>query len=578
MISGQSGKDKGSLNGLKGGSIVFKVRIRHTRRFQEIINAFLKNGFSHFLFRLGLTERDMKKGNEDEDWSTKDQDVGKRLRYTLQELGPTFVKLGQIASSRRDLVPAEIIHELEKLQEHVQAVPFSTIRMIVEAELGDTLDNLFDSFNEEPLAAASIGQVHVAKLPSGEEVAVKVQRPNIKQTVETDLEILYEIARFLEENTVWAKTYHIKEIIKEFSESLRDELDYKVEGRSADRVAKQFKEQPSIQIPKIHWDFSTAKILTMELVTGIRVNDIKQLDDGGYDRKLIAERVVDALFFQVLEKGFFHGDPHPGNVYILPDNRICFLDFGMMGRINDRLKFHFASLIINLQQGDTKGMLKVFSDMDLLNEDTNKSDFQQDLDDLIEAYYEVSLYDVSLGGIINELFEVAFRHKIQIPTEITILGKAILTLESTVSLLDPAFSVMKAVEPFGKKLILERYHPRTVLLNSWRDVVENAEILLHLPKDIKKITSTVGKGKLRLDINVQQLQAILGRLDRISNRLSFSIILLAFSILMVGLIIGSAIAGQTNLLWSFPIIEAGSIIATLMFVFLIFSIFRSGRM
>jgi ubiquinone biosynthesis protein len=578
MISGQSGKDKGSLNGLKGGSIVFKKRIRHTRRFQEIINAFLKNGFSHFLFRLGLTERDMKKGNEDEDWSTKDQDVGKRLRYTLQELGPTFVKLGQIASSRRDLVPAEIIHELEKLQEHVQAVPFSTIRMIVEAELGDTLDNLFDSFNEEPLAAASIGQVHVAKLPSGEEVAVKVQRPNIKQTVETDLEILYEIARFLEENTVWAKTYHIKEIIKEFSESLRDELDYKVEGRSADRVAKQFKEQPSIQIPKIHWDFSTAKILTMELVTGIRVNDIKQLDDGGYDRKLIAERVVDALFFQVLEKGFFHGDPHPGNVYILPDNRICFLDFGMMGRINDRLKFHFASLIINLQQGDTKGMMKVFSDMDLLNEDTNKSDFQQDLDDLIEAYYEVSLYDVSLGGIINELFEVAFRHKIQIPTEITILGKAILTLESTVSLLDPAFSVMKAVEPFGKKLILERYHPRTVLLNSWRDVVENAEILLHLPKDIKKITSTVGKGKLRLDINVQQLQAILGRLDRISNRLSFSIILLAFSILMVGLIIGSAIAGQTNLLWSFPIIEAGSIIATLMFVFLIFSIFRSGRM
>jgi ubiquinone biosynthesis protein len=578
MFSGQSGKDKGSLNGLKGGSIVFKKRIRHTRRFQEIINAFLKNGFSHFLFRLGLTERDMKKGNEDEDWSTKDQDVGKRLRYTLQELGPTFVKLGQIASSRRDLVPAEIIHELEKLQEHVQAVPFSTIRMIVEAELGDTLDNLFDSFNEEPLAAASIGQVHVAQLPSGEEVAVKVQRPNIKQTVETDLEILYEIARFLEENTVWAKTYHIKEIIKEFSESLRDELDYKVEGRSADRVAKQFKEQPSIQIPKIHWDFSTAKILTMELVTGIRVNDIKQLDDGGYDRKLIAERVVDALFFQVLEKGFFHGDPHPGNVYILPDNRICLLDFGMMGRINDRLKFHFASLIINLQQGDTKGMMKVFSDMDLLNEDTNKSDFQQDLDDLIEAYYEVSLYDVSLGGIINELFEVAFRHKIQIPTEITILGKSILTLESTVSLLDPDFSVMKAVEPFGKKLILERYHPRTVLLNSWRDVVENAEILLHLPKDIKKITSTVGKGKLRLDINVQQLQTILGRLDRISNRLSFSIILLAFSILMVGLIIGSAIAGQTNLLWSFPIIEAGSIIATLMFLFLIFSIFRSGRM
>ncbi|WP_210468824.1 AarF/ABC1/UbiB kinase family protein [Sporosarcina sp. 6E9] len=557
---------------------MFKKRIRHTRRFQEIINAFLKNGFSHFLFRLGLTERDLKKTNENEDWNIKGQHVGKRLRYTLQELGPTFVKLGQIASSRRDLVPAEIIHELEKLQEHVHAVPFSTIRMIVEAELGGTLENLFDSFDEAPLAAASIGQVHVARLPTGEEVAVKVQRPNIKQTIETDLEILYEIAKFLEENSVWAKTYHIKEIIQEFSKSLRDELDYKVEGRSANRIAKQFKEQPNIQIPNIYIDFSTTKILTMELVQGIRLNDIKQLDDGGYDRKLIAERVVDAMFFQVLEKGFFHGDPHPGNIYILPDNRICFLDFGMMGRINDQLKFHFASLIINLKQGDTNGMMKVFSDMGLLNEDTNKADFQRDLDDLIEVYYEVSLDEISLGGIMSELFEVAFQHKIQIPTEITILGKAILTLESTVSLLDPTFSVMKAVEPFGRKLMLERYHPKTILQNSWKDLVENAEILLHLPKDIKKITSTVGKGKLRLDINVQQIQTILGRLDRISNRLSFSIILLAFSILMVGLIIGSAIAGQTNLLWSFPIIEAGSIIATLMFVFLLFSIFRSGRM
>ena len=557
---------------------MFKKRIRHTRRFQEIINSFIKNGLSHFLFRLGLTNRHVKNGMVEDGWNTNGQDVGKRLRHALQELGPTFVKLGQIASSRRDLVPAEIILELEKLQEHVQAVPFTTIRTIVELELGDTLENRFLSFAEEPLASASIGQVHIAQLPNGEEVAVKVQRPNIKKSVETDLEILYEIGRFLEENTVWAKTYQIKEMIREFSESLRDELDYSVEGRNAERIAKQFKEQPTIRIPKIHWNFSTKKILTMELVRGIRINDIERLDAAGYNRKIIAERVVDAMFFQVLEKGYFHGDPHPGNVYILPDNHVCFLDFGMMGRINDELKFHFVSLIINLQQGDTKGMIKTFSEMGLLNEGTNTGDLQRDLEDLIASYYDKTLYEVSLGIIINELFEVAFRHKIQIPTDITILSKAILILESTVSLLDPTFSVMKAVEPFGKRLIRERYHPRNILQNSWRDVVENIEILTHLPKDIKKITSTVQKGKLRLDINVQQLQVILGRLDRISNRLSFSIILLAFSILMVGLIIGASISGQTKLLWSFPIIEAGSIIATLMVIFLIYSIFRSGRM
>ena len=557
---------------------MFKKRLRHTRRFQEIINAFIKNGFSHFLFRLGLTERHVKNGKVEEGWNTKGQDVGKRLRYALQELGPTFVKLGQIASSRRDLVPAEIILELEKLQEHVRAVPFTTIRTIVESELGDTLENTFLSFMEEPLASASIGQVHIAQLPNGEEVAVKVQRPNIKQSVETDLEILYELARFLEDNIVWAKAYQVKEIIREFSESLRDELDYSIEGKNAERIAKQFKEQPTIRIPKIHWDFSTKKILTMEMIHGIRVNDLVKLDEEGYDRPLIAERVVDSMLFQVLEKGFFHGDPHPGNVYILPDNQVCFLDFGMMGRINDGLKFHFASLIMNLQQGDTKGMMKVFSDMDLLNEVTNTAEFQRDLENLIDAYYDVSLYEVSLGGIINEVFEVAFYHKIQIPMEISILGKAIFTLESTVSLLDPTFSIMKAVEPFGKKLIRERYHPMNILQSSWKDVVENIEILTHLPKDLKAIVSTVQKGKLRLDINVHQVQVILGRLDRISNRLSFSIILLAFSILMVGLIIGASISGQTNLLWSFPIIEAGSIIATLMVAFLIFSIIRSGRM
>lgn len=539
------------------------------------MNVFLRNGFSHFLCRLGLTDRGSSNDSGNE---MNMQDAGVKLRHALQELGPTFIKLGQIASSRRDLVPEEIAMELEMLQDHVASVPFSRIREIVEVELEAPLENIFTSFDENPLATASIGQVHIAHLPSGEKVAVKVQRPDIRPNVETDLAILSDLARFLEDNTDWAKTYHLHEMIIEFSRSLKDELDYRVEGRNCERIAKQFVGDPCIHIPEVHWDFSTDKVLTMDMVGGVKVNDFEKLDAGGYDRKLIARRIVDSMFHQILDEGFFHGDPHPGNIYILPENVISYLDFGMVGRLDNELKYHFASLLIHLREGNTEDMIETFSAMGILSDNTDMRAFTRDVDDLQTKYYDVSLHEVSLGAIFLELFQVAYRHHIIIPSEISILGKAILTLEGLIAKLDPELSIMEAVEPFGKKLMWERYNPKNLLENSWKDFVENIEILTNLPKDLKAIATTIRKGKLQLDINVQQIQVFLRRLDRISNRLSFSIILLSFSILMVGLIIGSAIAGQTNMLWQFPIIEAGSIIATLMFLFLIYTIIRSGRM
>lgn len=539
------------------------------------MNVFLRNGFSHFLFRLGLTDRGSSNDSGNE---MNMKDAGVKLRHALQELGPTFIKLGQIASSRRDLVPEEIAIELEKLQDHVTSVPFDKIREIVEFELEAPLENIFSRFDENPLATASIGQVHVAYLPSGEKLAVKVQRPDIRPNVETDLAILSDLARFLEDNTDWAKTYHLHEMIIEFSRSLQDELDYRVEGRNCERIGKQFEEDPSIHIPKVHWDLSTDKVLTMDMVRGVKVNDLKKLDAGGYDRKLIARRIVDSMFHQILDEGFFHGDPHPGNIYILPQNVVSYLDFGMVGRLDNELKYHFASLLIHLREGNTEDMIDTFSAMGILSDDTDMRAFTRDVDDLQTRYYDVALNEVSLGAIFIELFQVAYRHHIIIPSEISILGKAILTLEGLIAKLDPELSIMKAVEPFGRKLMRDRYHPKHLIENSWKDFVDNIEILTNLPKDLKAIATTIRKGKLQLDINVQQVQVFLRRLDRISNRLSFSIILLSFSILMVGLIIGSAIAGQTNMLWQFPIIEAGSIIATLMFLFLIYTIIRSGRM
>lgn len=555
---------------------MLRRRIKHTQRFQEVMNAFLKNGFSHILFRIGLTERPSRR-NQETDGSNM-TNIGIKLRETLQELGPTFIKLGQIASSRRDLIPKEITVELEKLQDDVKSISFQEIRNNIESELQNSIENLFHHIEEKPLATASIGQVHVAYLHSGEEVAIKIQRPDIERTIEVDLEILHDLTSFLEERFAWAKNYRLHEMIEEFTYSLRNELNYRIEGQHAERIAAQFSEDETIHIPKIYWDFSTKKILTMEMVRGIKVNQIKELKEKGYDGKLIAERITNSMFVQILEHGFFHGDPHPGNVFVLPNNVVSYLDFGMVGRINEQMMYHFASLIIYLQRGNTNGMIRTFNSMGLIDGTTDRDGLYHELDSLLFKYYNVPLKDISLGSVITEIFTIAYKNNVQIPKNITMLGKVILTMEEIIANLDPHFNIMKAVEPFGEKLMKDRFHPKNIAKQSWETFVENAEILTELPKDLKDITSTLKKGKLRFDINVTDLQPFLKRLDRISNRLSFSIILLSFSILMVGLIVGASISGQTNLLWRIPVIEIGSVVATLMFLFMIFTIIRSGRM
>lgn len=550
------------------------MKIRHTKRFKEIIHAFLRNGLSRYLFRLGLISRNASKRDSTE---MDMQGIGEKLRQTLQELGPTFIKLGQIASSRRDLVPPMIAFELEKLLDHVTPVPFEQIREIVQFELDGPLEEFFSEFSEEPLATASIGQVHVARLHSGKQVAVKVQRPDIRPTLETDLDILSDLAKFLEEKADWARTYRLQEMFVEFSRSLHNELDYRVEGRNSERIAKQFENHPTVVIPKVFWNFSTDKVLTLDKIEGIKANDLDKLDEGGYDRKLVARRIFDSMLHQILDEGFFHGDPHPGNIFILPDNVISFLDFGMAGKLDNKLKEQFAPLILHMRNRNTEGMVDLFYDMGFISEETDFRAFTRDLDDLQNKYYDVSLDEISLGTIFLELFQFSYRHNISIPTEIAVLGKSILTLEGVISKLDPSLNMMKAVEPFGKKLLLKRFNPKKIIENSWVEIVRNVGLLSRLPKELKAITTTIRKGKIHLDVNSQQLKMVLSKLDQISNRLSFSIMLFSLSILLAGLFIGSAIVGRESFLWQYPTIEALFVIFLLMFLYLIHTLGRSGR-
>ncbi|MCU4927193.1 ABC1 kinase family protein [Bacillus cereus] len=541
--------------------------------------AFSRNGFGLIVKELGLQDllSLSKRFNTVEQPEIHLKTKAERIRLFLEELGPTFIKMGQIASTRPDLIPDDIIHELEKLQDKVASFSYQEVKQIIEEELDCTIGDIFEEIEEKPLAAASIGQVHYGLLKSGERVAIKIQRPNIKTIIKTDLEILQHLAELAELRLEWAARYQIRNIIEEFSKSLQAELNYTIEGQNAEKVAHQFQYHPDICVPKVYWDYTSSKVLTMEYMEGIKLNEFKKLDDQGLNRKVLAERVVQAILHQILIEGFFHGDPHPGNILLLPGEVIAFMDFGMVGSLSPELKQHLASLVISMMRQNTRGVIKAITGMGLVPDDVNMKQLTTDVDYLKQNYYDVPLSQVSLGKALHELFNIAYKHHIQIPSDITLLGKTLLTIEGVVEKLDPALSILKVAEPFGRQLLKERYHPKKVAEDVLDYVIENGEILIQLPKQLKELTSVMQKGKMRIAITIPELNLFLTKLDRISNRLSFSIVLLSFSIIMMGLIIGSALSRKSTLLWNLPAIEIGFGAAILMFLWLLYSIFKSGK-
>lgn len=553
-------------------------RIRHISRYRDIAITLIRNGFGMVVEETGIAQfLSLPQRLFFEKKEKASKSVGERIRIVLEELGPTFVKLGQIASTRPDLIPEEIIRELEKLQDHVPPFSFQEVREIVQNELGEEIENIFLHFEDVPLAAASIGQVHRATLRNGEQVAVKIQRPNITTVIETDLEILQDLATLAEQRSELAAKYQIRDMMDEFSKSLREELDYTNEARNAEKIANQFKDDSTIYVPKVFWEYTTKKVLTMEYVEGVKFNEIDQLKKNGYNLKNLAERLAKGIFQQIFIGGFFHGDPHPGNVLVLPGEIIAFLDFGMAGRLTPDMRYHFSSLIISLMRQSTDGVIHSISAMGLIPDDVNMKQLRADVERMREKYYDVPLSQIRLGEAVNDLFRLAFQHSIRIPADLSLLGKTLLTVEGVVENLDPEFSILDIAEPFGRRLLKERYHPKNVAETVWKQVSDYGELILDFPKHMKEFASLAKRGRLRMEVGIPELDLFLKKLDQISNRLSFSIVLLSFSIIMVGIIIGSSMNRQSTLLWKFPAIEMGFVVATLMFFWLLYSIFKSGR-
>jgi ubiquinone biosynthesis protein len=559
---------------------VIRKRIRHLQRYREIVNAFIRHGFGFTIKELGLSEllsfpkRFFPEGTK----GSFNKSTGERIRLFLEELGPTFVKIGQVASTRYDVLPADIISELENLQDQAPPFSYETVQKIIEDELGHPIAELFKEFNGVPLAAASIGQVHYAVLKTGEPVAIKIQRPNMKGTIETDLEILQDLAMLAEQRLDWAAHYQIRDIVDELAKSLLEELDYSIEGRNSEKIAIQFKNDSGIVIPKVFWEYTTKKVLTMEYVEGIKLNEAEKLKEAGNNPKELAKNVVNSILKQILVEGYFHGDPHPGNVLALPGDDIVFLDFGMVGRLSSEMKNNLASLVIALMRKKTDDVVKSIMHMGIVPEDIDVMSLRADVDRLYEKYYDVALSTTSLAQVIGDLFAVAYQHHIRIPSDLTLLGKTLLTMEGMVVKLDPEISILKVAEPFGKRLLMERYDPKNVAGNVWDQLVEMGGFVNDLPKTLNEISVLLKKGKVKQEISFPDNDKILTKLNQISNRIAFSISLLSFSIVFMGLIIGSSLSGKTStFLLKIPTVEIGFGVTVFMFLFLIYSIFKSGK-
>lgn len=554
-------------------------RMRHIKRYQDVAKILTRHGFGFFveeaglLHKLSLPKRILRKKQ-----GLNSLEMGERIRQAIEELGPTFIKLGQMASTRADLIPEKVLRELAKLQDNVPAVPFAQVAEMIEEELGAPLTEVFAWFDQKAIAAASIGQVYRARLHTGELVAVKVQRPQIRETIETDLEILLDLASLAEKHLKQADNLQIQDVIEEFAKSLRNELDYSMEARNAERIAKQFQDDPLIHLPVMYGEYSTKTVLTMEFVEGVKLNQIEELEKMGCDRKAVAEQLVQALFHQVLIEGFFHADPHPGNVFIQPGGVMTFIDFGMACRLSDEMRENFALLIIAMMRHSTKGTLKAILRFGIVPDDVDLQRLTREIDELRDKYMHVPMSEISLGEAVNDLLRIAFRHRIRVPSELTLLAKCMATLEGIVEKLDPELSIMDLAEPFGLQLLEDRYKPKKLAGRIWGNVTEYSELLVSLPKQMKQLMRNMVQGRLRVETHIPELEDVMKKLDRVGNQISFSVGLLAFSIVMAALIVAAALGHELKIFFGYvSVVDFGFVVATLMMIVICISIYRSGR-
>ena len=429
---------------------------RHIERYREIVAILAKNGFGEVLAKFDLPKHlDFGRGFVLGEAAAELASLShwERLRMALEELGPTFVKFGQMLSTRPDMIPLELIGELEKLQDKVPLFSTEDARQIIEKELGNTIDLLFKDFTDSPLASASIAQVYKAVSPDGETLAIKVQRPDIDKIIEVDLEIMLHLATLIEKHFRQSDILDPVTTVEEFARVIRKELNFKIEAANIERFAINFQSEMTIHVPHVYREFSSGKVLTMEFIGGFKVSDIARDEarDLGIDPKVVASRGADLVLKQIFEDGFFHADPHPGNIRVLKDNVICFLDYGMMGSISGQHREDLADILIGIIKKDEHKITKTILKLGEYGK-TDDIELESDIAELIDVYASCPLKDLEVGSLLHHIAGVIAVHRLKAPRDFYLLAKALVTIEGVGREIDPDFNAVEHAEPFAKKL------------------------------------------------------------------------------------------------------------------------------
>jgi ubiquinone biosynthesis protein len=552
--------------------------VEHVQRLRVIVGVFLKYGYEPLARRLPLPGPlrlpFRSRGKTEEELSP--INAPERLRQALEELGPTFVKLGQLLSTRSHLLPRAFTLELAKLHDRVPPIPFEQVRAILAAELKRPPGELFTSIEETPIGSASIAQVHRAIGLNGEKWVIKVQRPGIEKTVRADLEIMAYLASLLENHVEGWRVHRPTAVVAEFARSMEQEMDFGAEAAHLERFAHQFAGEPTIYVPKVAPGCVTRRVLAMEYIEAVKASNADALDAAGLDRRQIATRITDLLMKQIFVHGFFHADPHPGNIHILPGNVICFLDFGMMGFLDQQTRQTFAKFVIGIAQRNETATAAALLRLAHAELEPPRAGFEADVAEFMHRHFYRPAGEMVFGQLVNHLFSLTARHNLTLPPDLSVMLKALALMEDLVCRLDPGHDIVAQARPFMREVLRLQMSPRQLLRHWLESGGEAAGLIRELPLEIRRLLAQIKEGRVRLQVNHQGMEFLMNTLERVGNRLAFALVLAA-------LIIGSSVVVHSRVppLWHNDVSVIGVVgylLAGVMGFWLLIAMLRHGKM
>ena len=552
------------------------IRPRYLRRYRQIVEILADYGFGAVLAQMGLSDR----LNIPRRWRRRGipgdaMTNPRRLRRAMEDLGPTFIKFGQILSTRSDIMPPDYLEELSYLQDEVPPVSWDEARQVVETELGAPIEDLFAQVDPVPIASASLAQVHVARLVGGQEVVVKIQRPNIEKTVNLDLDIIYDLAQTAQQRISAASRFEVGDLAEEFSSALRTEMDFRREAWNADRVRKNFEDERHLYVPKIYWDYSTKRILVMERLKGIKIDNLEALKAAGYNPQRLSKYAADFALKEVLIDGFFHADPHPGNMLIMPGEVIGVMDFGTVGRLDNKDRANLARLFIAAVQLDAEAIVDHLQRMGVADYRVDRMGLERDLKRILTRYYGLPIYQIDAKEISKAVQPILYEYKLYIPTDYYLLMKTVIMMQGVGLKLDPDFDIFEASQPYIGKLFRSMWMPSAWGPDVVRLALDWKDFATILPRKTSRILDQVERGQLTVQAELPQLESTLNAVDRLINRIIFSVLVAALLVALALLLPRLDYAWPWGLVtW---IIVMGFFVLLFLALRLAWSVFRSGR-